>query len=249
MSDNRVLIVEDEVRIAEILRDYLTQSGFAVEHLERGDGVIEKVQADPPDLILLDIMLPGKDGLEICKGIRQFSNMPIIMISARVEELDRLLGLELGADDYICKPFSPREVVARVKVAFRRIAAAKSQEKGAQNSDKDGQSSDKNGQNSDKDAQEKLFVIDAEQERISFKGTVLELTRTEYRLLSTLISRPGRVYPRAQLVDLCAQSGEPAFDRVIDSHIKNLRKKIAKVLGDTEVIHSVYGVGYRFEVV
>lgn len=242
MSDNRVLIVEDEVRIAEILRDYLTQSGFTVEHLERGDGVIEKVQADPPDLILLDIMLPGKDGLEICKGIRQFSNLPIIMISARVEELDRLLGLELGADDYICKPFSPREVVARVKVAFRRIAAAKSQGKGAQNSDKDGQSFDK-------DAQEKLFVIDAEQERISFRGTALELTRTEYRLLSTLISRPGRVYPRAQLVDLCAQSGEPAFDRVIDSHIKNLRKKISKVLGDTEVIHSVYGVGYRFEVV
>lgn len=242
MSDNRVLIVEDEVRIAEILRDYLTQSGFTVEHLERGDGVIEKVQADQPDLILLDIMLPGKDGLEICKGIRQFSNLPIIMISARVEELDRLLGLELGADDYICKPFSPREVVARVKVAFRRIAAAKSQGKGAQNSDKDGQSFDK-------DAQEKLFVIDAEQERISFRGTALELTRTEYRLLSTLISRPGRVYPRAQLVDLCAQSGEPAFDRVIDSHIKNLRKKIAKVLGDTEVIHSVYGVGYRFEVV
>lgn len=241
MSDNRVLIVEDEVRIAEILRDYLTQSGFAVEHLERGDGVIEKVQADPPGLILLDIMLPGKDGLEICKGIRQFSNLPIIMISARVEELDRLLGLELGADDYICKPFSPREVVARVKVAFRRVAAAKSQEKSAH--------SDKDGQNSDKEAQERLFVIDAEQERISFKGTVLELTRTEYRLLSTLISRPGRVYPRAQLVDLCAQSGEPAFDRVIDSHIKNLRKKIAKVLGDTEVIHSVYGVGYRFEVV
>lgn len=242
MSDNRILIVEDEVRIAEILRDYLTQSGFAVEHLERGDGVIEKVQADPPDLILLDIMLPGKDGLEICKGIRQFSNLPIIMISARVEELDRLLGLELGADDYICKPFSPREVVARVKVAFRRLAAAKIQERG-------GQISGKDGQNSDKDAQEKLFVIDAEQERISFKGTALELTRTEYRLLSTLISRPGRVYPRAQLVDLCAQSGEPAFDRVIDSHIKNLRKKIAKVLGETEVIHSVYGVGYRFEVV
>lgn len=226
MSDNRVLIVEDEVRIAEILRDYLTQSGFVVEHLERGDGVVEKVQGDPPDLILLDIMLPGKDGLEICKGIRQFSNLPIIMISARVEELDRLLGLELGADDYICKPFSPREVVARVKVAFRRLKAAPEAESG----------------------KEALFSVDAEKERIFVKQTALELTRTEYRLLSTLISRPGRVYPRAQLVDLCAQSGEPAFDRVIDSHIKNLRKKIAKVLGDTEVIHSVYGVGYRYEV-
>ena len=120
-ATSRVLIVEDEVRIAEILRDYLTQAGFTVEHSATGDGVVESVRSNPPDLILLDVMLPGVDGLEICKQIRQFSGLPIIMISARVEELDRLLGLELGADDYICKPFSPREVVARVKAAFRRL--------------------------------------------------------------------------------------------------------------------------------
>ncbi len=228
MSESKILIVEDEVRIAEILTDYLKQAGFAVEHKERGEGVVEHVKACPPDLILLDLMLPGVDGLEICKEVRKFSSLPIIMVSARVEELDRLLGLELGADDYICKPFSPREVVARVKVALLRlkaqVEATKSEEK-------------------------ELFSVDEEAERISVKGTTLDLTRTEFKLLRLLASRPGRVYPRAQLVDLCAQQeGEPAFDRVIDSHIKNLRKKIARVLGDQEVIHSVYGVGYRFEI-
>lgn len=228
MSESKILIVEDEVRIAEILTDYLKQAGLAVGDKERGEGVVEHVKACPPDLILLDLMLPGVDGLEICKEVRKFSSLPIIMVSARVEELDRLLGLELGADDYICKPFSPREVVARVKVALRRlkaqVEATKSEEK-------------------------ELFSVDEEAERISVKGTTLDLTRTEFKLLRLLASRPGRVYPRAQLVDLCAQQeGEPAFDRVIDSHIKNLRKKIARVLGDQEVIHSVYGVGYRFEI-
>lgn len=220
----RILIVEDELRIAQILSDYLAQAGYMVEHMDHGTGVVELVQKQPPDLILLDIMLPGCDGLEICKEVRKFSNLPIIMVSARVEELDRLLGLELGADDYICKPFSPREVVARVKVALRRLKP-----------------------NTTTENENKLFVIDEESNRILVKGIVLELTRTEYRLLKHLASRPGRVYPRAQLVDLCAKLGEPAFDRVIDSHIKNLRKKIAKVLGEQEVIHSVYGIGYRFE--
>jgi len=227
MSDKpfNVLIVEDEVKIAEILTDYLTQAGFAVTHKDTGLGVVELVRVTPPDLILLDIMLPGMDGLEICREVRKFSAVPIIMVSARVEELDRLLGLELGADDYICKPFSPREVVARVKVVYRRQRPGQTAESG-----------------------DKLFYIDEEQGRISARGTVLDLTRTEYRLLKLLISRPGRIFSRDQLLDLCAQPNEPATDRVIDSHIKNLRKKVAKALPDLEVIHAVYGVGYRFEV-
>ena len=223
-----LLLVDDDVGNLKVLSGLLKRE-YRIKVATGGREALRLAEGEPtPDLILLDLMLPGVDGLEICKEVRKFSSLPIIMVSARVEELDRLLGLELGADDYICKPFSPREVVARVKVALRRlkaqVEATKSEEK-------------------------ELFSVDEEAERISVKGTTLDLTRTEFKLLRLLASRPGRVYPRAQLVDLCAQQeGEPAFDRVIDSHIKNLRKKIARVLGDQEVIHSVYGVGYRFEI-
>lgn len=225
-NDFHVLIVEDELKIAEILQDYLKQAGFKVSHNATGSGVVEAVRSAPPDLILLDIMLPGKDGLEICREIRRFSALPIIMVSARVEELDRLLGLELGADDYICKPFSPREVVARVKVVYRRLRP----------------------NNEPGETQDKLFNVDDEQGRITVKGSLLDLTRTEFRLLKLLVSRPGRIYTRDQLLDYCAQPDQPATDRVIDSHIKNIRKKISRVLPDMEVIHAVYGVGYRFEI-
>lgn len=227
MSDKtfRILIVEDEIKIAEILSDYLSQAGFSVSHKESGEGVVALVKSTPPDLILLDVMLPGVDGLEICKEIRKFSTVPIIMISARVEELDRLLGLELGADDYICKPFSPREVVARVKIVYRRQRPAPMEE-----------------------PQTKLFSVDEDQGRITFKNSPIELTRTEFRLLSLLVSRPGRIFTRDQLLDFCAQLDQQATDRVIDSHIKNLRKKLARIAPELEVIHSVYGVGYRFEI-
>ncbi|CAN5370369.1 two-component system response regulator BaeR [soil metagenome] len=227
MSDKsfQILIVEDEIKIAEILSDYLAQAGFSVTHKDTGEGVVAIVRSTPPDLILLDVMLPVVDGLEICKEIRKFSEVPIIMISARVEELDRLIGLELGADDYICKPFSPREVVARVKIVYRRQRPAQTE-----------------------DPLGKLFLVDDEQGRISFKTTLLDLTRTEYRLLSMLIRRPGRIFSRDQLLDLCTQFDQQATDRVIDSHIKNLRKKLTKVAPELEVIHAVYGVGYRFEI-
>ncbi len=220
----KILVVEDEPRIAEILSDYLKQSGYSVEHLDNGTTVVPTVKADPPDLILLDIMLPGSDGLEVCKAIRKFSEVPIIFVSARADELDRLIGLELGADDYICKPFSPREVVARVKAVLRRHRP------GAQHDE-------------DSDA---LFHIDEERGRVLVQGTALDLTRTEYRLLTHLMSKPGKIYSRTQLLESCCQD-EDVFDRVIDSHIKNLRKKLAKVLPEQEVIHAVYGIGYRFE--
>jgi two-component system, OmpR family, response regulator BaeR len=200
-----ILIVEDEEKIAEILTDYLSQAGFSVTWKATGEGVVELVKNSPPDLILLDIMLPGVNGLDICRQVRKFSPVPIIMVSARVEELDRLLGLELGADDYVCKPFSPREVVARVKVVYRRQRPAQAEE-----------------------AQGKIFHVDDEQGRISARGTTLDLTRTEYKLLKLLVSRPSRIFTRDQLLDLCAQPDQPATDRVIDSHIKNLRKKTGK---------------------
>lgn len=220
----RILIVEDERRIAEILTDYLRQNGFDVEHQDRGDKIVEMVRKNTPSLILLDVMLPGGDGLEICKEIRKFSAVPIIIVSARIDELDRLLGLELGADDYICKPFSPREVVARVKAVFRRSRATSGAE-----------------------SETKLFKIDDEQGRITFNGTVLDLTPTEFRLLKLFVSKPGRVFSRNQLLELCYQQEQMVFDRVIDSHVKNVRKKLAKALPGQELIHAVYGVGYRYE--
>ncbi|MBX9690962.1 MAG: response regulator [Cyanobacteria bacterium] len=220
----KILVVEDEPRIAEILSDYLRQSGFTVNHLDNGAKVVPSVKADPPDLILLDIMLPGADGLDICREIRRFSEVPIIFVTARADELDRLIGLELGADDYICKPFSPREVVARVKAVLRRH---------------------KIGSHRDEDSDEP-FHVDDEKGRILVHGTPLDLTRTEFRLLKLLMSKPGKIYSRTQLLESCCQD-EDVFDRVIDSHIKNVRKKLTRVLAGQEVIHAVYGIGYRFE--
>ncbi len=220
-----ILIVEDEHTIAQILSEYLTKNGFRSTHVADGLRVVEAIKKDPPDLVLLDLMLPGRDGLELCKDIRSFSTVPIVMVTAKVEEIDRLLGLELGADDYICKPFSPREVIARVKALFRRVRL-------------------------DSVAEPKRtgFLVDEAEQRISYHGERLDLTPTEFRLLKLFVSNPGRVYSRSQLLELCYQQEQLIIDRVIDSHIKNLRKKIAKVLPPAqEVIHAVYGIGYRFE--
>ncbi|HEY9785616.1 MAG TPA: response regulator [Candidatus Obscuribacterales bacterium] len=223
-SQEHILIVEDEIRIADILNAYLRQSGFETSHMDSGIGVVERVKKQPPHLILLDLLLPGVDGMQICSDIRKFSSVPIIMVTAKADEIDRLLGLEIGADDYICKPFSPREVVARVKAVLRRLKQAAHREQ-----------------------EEKLFDIDDEKGRITVRGHRLDLTPTEFRILKLLVSRPGRVFPRSQLLDLCYQPEQQVFDRVIDSHIKNLRRKLSKALPDQEVIHSVYGVGYRYE--
>lgn len=225
-DSEHILIVEDELTIAQILKEYLSKNGYRSTHLGDGLNVLDLIKSDPPDLVLLDLMLPGgKDGLEVCKEIRSISSVPIFIVTAKVEEIDRLLGLELGADDYICKPFSPREVVARVKALFRRIA-----------------------QTATPEPKRSGFEIDEAQQRISFKGQRLDLTPTEFRLLRLFVSNPGRVYSRAQLLELCYQQEQLIIDRVIDSHIKNLRKKITKVLNtEQEVIHAVYGIGYRFE--
>lgn len=216
-----VLVVEDEPRLAEIHRKYLEQAGYETHVLDDGNAVTPWVKENMPSLILLDLMLPGCDGLDICQKIRQFSNLPIIMVTARVEEIDRLLGLELGADDYICKPFSPREVVARVKAVLRRNFPPKKNEE--------------------------MLVIDQECYAASLFGKKLDLTAVEFRLLNILAARPGQIFSRDQLMERIYPDQRIVYDRTIDSHIKNLRRKIAAIDPDLEIIQSVYGVGYKYE--
>jgi two-component system response regulator BaeR len=223
-TTRRILIVEDETKIAEVLRDYLKAAGFAVSCLFQGDGVISAVRDNPPDLILLDVMLPGKDGMEICRGIRKFSAVPIIMITARVEEIDRLIGLELGADDYICKPFSPREVVARVKAVLRRVFSTP-------------------------DAKRLVagpIILDEEMRQVTIGNEALNLTPSEFGLLQVMMAHPGRVYSRNELISKVQGYDFEGYDRTIDTHVKNLRKKIASRIPGEEIISTVYGVGYKF---
>ena len=222
MSQN-ILIVEDEPKLASLLSDYLQQSGFDTEKIGDGLAVEGWVKDNRPDLILLDLMLPCKDGIEICKAIRGFSGVPIIMVTARVEEVDRLLGLELGADDYICKPFSPREVVARVKAVLRR-------QQGAATS-----------------PLMQGIVLDESRYKASIAGHELILTAVEFQLLNILFTGQGRIYSREQLMDHIYSDNRVVSDRTIDSHIKKLRKRISEAVPDKEIIHSVYGVGYKLE--
>ncbi|MDD1612889.1 MAG: response regulator [Methylococcaceae bacterium] len=218
-----ILIVEDEAKLAQLEADYLHAAGFDCTILADGFEVVSWLRQHRADLVLLDLMLPGRDGLELCREIRTFSVVPIIMVTARIEEVDRLLGLELGADDYICKPFSPREVVARVKAVLRRLQPPASE------------------------PAEHLLTLDPSCFRIRAGGRETELTAVEFELLQTLYRQPGRILSRQQLMDLIYPDQRIVSDRTIDSHIKKLRKKLAELLPDQEVIHSVYGAGYRYD--
>jgi len=218
----RILIVEDEEKLAGLLRDYLVQEGYEVSVLHRGDEVEPWVRTHPTDLVLLDLMLPGKGGLEVCKALRSSADLSIIMVTARVDEVDRLLGLGLGADDYICKPFSPREVGARVKAVLRRA------KRGAA-------------------PQESGLALDDSAFKAAIGGKDLGLTAIEYQLLKVLAAHPGRIYTRDQLIDAMYRDERVVSDRTVDSHIKKIRKKISAVQPDREVIHSLYGVGYKYE--
>jgi two-component system response regulator BaeR len=218
-----IMIVEDEPKIAGLLEDYLSsRAGFRCRVVDRGDEVLERFRADPPALVLLDLMLPGLDGVEVCKRLRAESDVPIIMVTARTEEIDRLLGLELGADDYICKPFSPREVVARVKAVLRRT--------------------------SDRETGPPADGLSMDRERFaaSLNGQPLDLTPVEFALLEALQSRPGRVLSREQLLDHMYSDYRVVSDRAVDTHVKNLRKKLNAVAPGLQTIESVYGLGYRF---
>jgi len=226
MNGQDILVVEDELKLAGILQDYLTKAGFRVSCLERGDLVLPYVRQKQPSLILLDLMLPGLDGMKVCREVRKFSEVPIIMITARVEEIDRLLGLELGADDYICKPFSPREVVARVKAVLRRVYAPPG----------------------DKMLTAGEISLIPETHQVLVAGHELRLTPCEYNLVKTLLSHPNRIFPRNELINVVQGYDYEGYERTIDSHIKNLRKKIAAYLPGQGVISTIYGVGYKLNV-
>lgn len=221
---SRILIVEDEPKLAVLLADYLHASGYETEWLAEGPPVIDAIRTRAPDLVLLDVMLPGRDGLDICRELRQFSNVPVIMLTARVEEIDRLLGLELGADDYICKPFSPREVVARVKAILRRAKAPAPT------------------------AAASALHIDADAHTAQLDGQTLDLTPVEFRLLKALASAPNQIFSRDKLLDHLYDDHRVVTDRTVDSHVKNLRRKLEAVRSDGETIRSIYGVGYRLDI-
>jgi two-component system, OmpR family, response regulator BaeR len=219
----RILLVEDEPKLASLVGDYLQAAGYASRWVADGRDAVPAVKAEHPDLILLDLMLPGRDGLDICRELRSFSDVPIIMLTARVDEIDRLLGLELGADDYICKPFSPREVVARVKAILRRARTRI-------------------------EHNDTSLRINEDTHSAVFHGVVLELTPVEFRLLKTLAASPGRVFSRDRLLDNLYMDHRVVTDRTVDSHIKNLRRKLEQVAPGQEPIRSIYGVGYKLEI-
>ncbi|CAM3192225.1 response regulator [Moritella viscosa] len=217
----KILMVEDEPSLAIVLCEYLAQAGFQTHIIDNGLEVIDWVKQESPDLLILDLMLPNRDGLDIYRELRTFSQVPVVMATARVDEIDRLLGLELGADDYICKPYSPREVVARIKNVLRRtVEAAAPQQNG--------------------------LVINDKQMKVAFNEQELTLTPAEFRLLSFFNQHPGQVFNRDQIMQKIYADNRLVTDRTIDSHIKNLRKKLQDANPDGEYIKSIYGVGYKF---
>jgi two-component system response regulator BaeR len=221
----RIAIVEDEPELAALVADYVRAAGYAADVFGDGAAALAALRHDPPALVVLDLMLPGLDGLALCRALRADANpllaeLPVVMVTARVEEIDRLLGLEAGADDYLCKPFSPRELVARIKAILRRAGRPAP-----------------------------IVAVDALARRIAIHGKALDLTPTEYGILAALARRPGQVFSRAQLLDL-AREGNASLDvtdRAIDSHVKNLRRKLDAALPGVDAIHSIYGLGYRFD--
>ncbi|MCP4324337.1 MAG: response regulator [Alteromonadales bacterium] len=215
-----ILIVEDEQKLANILKDYLLQTSYQVTILNDGLNVIDSVKTQSFDLVLLDLMLPGKDGLTICRELREFSKIPIIMVTARVEEIDRLLGLEIGADDYICKPFSPREVVARVKAVLRRSTTQA-------------------------ESSETAIKLNFEKLEATVFQHQVELTAIEFNILNVLSRSPGRIYSRNQLIEMVYDDHRVVSERTIDSHIKKLRKKLNQIDSEQELVQSVYSVGYK----
>jgi two-component system response regulator BaeR len=217
--NHSLFIVEDEPELASLMADYARASGYAPEVFLDGREALAALRARPPALVVLDLMLPGMDGLTLCRELRSFSDLPVIMVTARVEEVDRLLGLDVGADDYLCKPFSPRELMARIKAILRRAGPAP----------------------------EQPIRIDDAARRITVRGKLLDLTPSEYAILQAMLRRPGQIFPRAQLLDLARADAAETTDRAIDTHIKNLRRKLAHHLPGDQSIHSVYGLGYRFE--
>lgn len=218
----RVLVVEDDPRIALLLLDYLRHAGLQASSLADGQLALQEIRRSTPDLLILDLGLPGLDGVSLCLAVRQFSDVPILMLTARVDELDRLLGLNSGADDYVCKPFSPSEVMARVRAMLRRSQGQLV-------------------------ARPKVWEIDDAGLRMAWRGQWLTLTPLEFRMLRRLFGQPGRVFSRQQLLESVHNDQRDVSDRAIDTHVKNLRRKLQAVNPSDDCIVSVYGVGYRFD--
>ncbi|HYO14731.1 MAG TPA: two-component system response regulator CreB [Thermoanaerobaculia bacterium] len=223
MDKPTILVVEDEPAIADTIQYALESEGFQCHRLEGGAGVVEVLDRQPVALVVLDIGLPDMSGIEVCRRIRQRHDVPVIFLTARSGEVDRVVGLELGADDYVTKPFSPRELAARAKAVLRRAGRGLSSPPGA------------------------AFVLDEERRQISYFGRPLELSRYEYRLLSVLLKRPGRVYSREQLLELVWDAPEASLDRTVDAHVKNLRAKLRDIRPDVDPIATHRGMGYSLK--
>ena len=222
-----VLVVEDEPKILDVVRDYLADAGFTVTTATDGRAALASARAAPPDLVVLDLGLPGLDGLDVARELHRRSSVPIIMLTARGGEVDRVLGLELGADDYLVKPFSPRELVARVRAVLRRAGARPSGADAAPVRVGD-------------------VEVDPARRRVTVAGRAVELTATEFDLVAHLASQPGRVFTRAQLLDVVHGVAVDAFDRAIDAHVKNIRRKLEPDPHRPRYLLTVHGVGYRF---
>jgi two-component system, OmpR family, alkaline phosphatase synthesis response regulator PhoP len=220
-----ILVVDDEPRIVQICRDYLERAGFHVLTAGNGADALTIARTKQPDLVVLDLGLPKMDGLDVTRALRKYSNVPIIMLTARVDETDKLIGLELGADDYLTKPFSPRELVARVRAVFRRTDIGPGRGDVIRASD---------------------VTLDVPRMQARIDNRSLELTSTEFELLATMMRQPGRVFTRGQLLDAIRGEQVDAFERAIDAHIKNLRRKLEPAPRDPRYVLTVYGVGYKF---
>ena len=219
-----ILVVDDEPRIAEIARDYLQRAGFHVTTASNGADALTIARSRRPDLIVLDLGLPHMDGLDVTRALRKQSNVPIIMLTARVDEGDKVIGLELGADDYVTKPFSPRELVARVRAVFRRVDTAPARGDVIRAGE---------------------VTLDRRKMQVSVRDRPIDLTRTEFELLATLAGQPGRVFTRAQLLDAVRGIEAESFDRAIDAHVKNLRHKLEADPRNPRYVLTVHGVGYK----
>jgi two-component system alkaline phosphatase synthesis response regulator PhoP len=220
-----ILIIEDEAELVQVLRDYMERAGFRVLAASAGPSGLSQFQHSRPDLVLLDLNLPGMDGLDVARQIRRSSQVPIIMVTARVEESDRLVGLELAADDYILKPFSPREVVARVRAVLRRVQPVSEEPQTVRAAD---------------------VEIDLVRHVVTVGGRAVDLTPTEFALLTAVARQPGRAFTRLQLLEATQGSAYEGYERTIDAHIKNLRAKIEPDARHPRYVQTVFGVGYRF---
>lgn len=235
MQQPRILVVEDETKIAHLVRDYLRRDGFDVVLAGEGTGIVERVESLAPVLVVLDLNLPGEDGLAICRRLRRRSSVPVIMLTARVDEEDRLEGFRAGADDYVCKPFSAPELVARVQSVLRRTEAVPG-------SATDDPAPDDGGRLVYRDV-----TLDGERFTCTVRGNPLQLTPTEFRMLHAMLEKPGAVFSRYQLMRVVYEDHRVVSDRTIDSHVSHLRTKLAERLDGEELVHSTYGVGYRAE--